>query len=91
MKKIILVSMFTLVFAAIGLAQPGSILSWERGRLVRIEREARKVIPVGSSKEGACFARCGDETSAFPAPSSSMLKLNQYLRRGLLGKPLSAA
>ena len=50
MKKIILVSMFTLVFAAIGLAQPGSILSWERGRLVRIEREARKVIAVRSSK-----------------------------------------
>src|ERR1700738_326596 len=57
----------------------GSICSWERGRLVRIEREVRKVIVVRSSKKGACFARCADETSALPAPSSSVgLKLNHY-------------
>ena len=45
------------------LSAQGSISSWERGRLVRIEREARRVIQRNLEK-GACFARCADETYA---------------------------
>ena len=46
---------------------PESIFSWERGRLVRIEREARKICSSKKVEKGACFARCADETSAAPS------------------------
>src|ERR1700730_10414268 len=43
-------------------------LSWERGRLVRTEREARiRLRDVGSRKTIAWCARCADGTSALPA------------------------
>jgi hypothetical protein len=65
-----------------GFSKSGLLGSWERGRPVRIEREARTFL-AKRTMNSASFARCADGTSALPVQNKSFDLMGQLAHNSL--------